>query len=87
MSAPRCATCKHWHKFTEGHDDLQYSAIGKNRLGMCGKIPDVTDIGGQKYAKPPIEAPDVQAATEDLSGCSALRTRADFGCVLWEVRL
>jgi hypothetical protein len=70
----RCKTCAHWQEF------MPRNVLGlanEKRLGVCGRIID------EREARP-TDDEQVLALTEDLSGCSGLRTAATFGCVLWE---
>lgn len=69
-----CETCQHW----EQPSDLVHMAWGDRwaRWGTCNAIPHVDDATN-----------DSRAVASDFEGYSAtLRTRDDFGCVMWMER-
>lgn len=69
-----CGTCKHWGSvrlFPAQHE-------GTGGQKRCGRIVEASDTGESELA-------DELAYTEDGEDYySALMTKADFGCVLWE---
>jgi hypothetical protein len=71
-----CGTCKHWGSirlFPAQHE-------GPGGQKRCGRIVDASDVGESELINEP-------AYTEDGDEYySALLTKADFGCVLWEAK-
>lgn len=66
----KCETCKHW-----GEPD-KYE---QNEFRKCEGIVDGADYRNV--------LDDTPAYTEDGSGyLSSIKTKADFGCVLWEAK-
>jgi hypothetical protein len=85
----RCETCKHWRAFEEPKDirGQEYDVEIVNRLGLCeriGMLNHQTELDANGYRNCLQPKTDVLAAVEDLSDHCFLRTRAEFGCVLWE---
>lgn len=71
-----CKNCKHWRSFM-GDDPTSFGGADLLKLGFCAAITDGLDV----------EPNEGQLAlTEDPSGCSGLRTAAEFGCVLFEAK-
>lgn len=79
----RCGTCKFWG--SDPHDDEIREADPDlwARVRPCAGVPQAPDHGSGPYAHE--LAPNARAEVIDGSGYYAsLRTREDFGCVLWE---
>jgi hypothetical protein len=89
-----CKDCKHWSPFNPNEtadagvreEGYHLDARAANRLGLCGKIDDHTRYGFWKNKTTYVVDDVLLAVTEDLSGCSGLRTAAEFGCVLFEAK-
>ena len=72
-----CGTCKHWGSVcsTRFRGDLK---CGDQK--RCGRIADASDVGESELI-------NETAYTEDGEDYySALLTKPDFGCVLWEAK-
>lgn len=89
----RCGTCKHW-KFTEPDWEFETMSFGNcKRIIHRNSITDERNLGVERtyeddcpWEKAAEEAlKKSQAFVVDASGYhAALRTCADFGCVLYE---
>jgi hypothetical protein len=84
----RCATCSHWRPFDpNGTEKYTDGTVKASRLGLCGKVTGVRSFERwDEDGDPPCTYVETTAAVEDLSDCCALRTAAEFGCVLWEAK-
>ena len=82
-----CGSCKHWD--TKDHD-----ALKEMDVGVCGRVPHMErnpwPEDGLAYIDDPGEPPrygDEPAHVVDGSDYfAALRTKENFGCVLWEAK-
>lgn len=74
----RCESCKHWGSVDRGayRDEL----LGYGDQKRCGRIVDASDIGDDELSNEPAYTKD----GEDYY--SAIFTRPNFGCVLWEAK-
>ena len=82
----RCARCRHWTPF-DPEQRVNTFAVERNRLGLCGRVVNQSNLVDWDNYEPGEHAEVVaktEACTTDLSGCSALRTAATFGCTLFE---
>lgn len=73
-----CGTCRHWGSINSTR--FREDKNSETTLKRCGRIVDASDVGESELA-------DELAYTEDGEEYySALMTKADFGCVLWELK-
>jgi len=87
-----CETCKHWPEVPEKYDGPLHRTCMKivSRESLIDDAFDEYRQSGGDKGKWDLEEsllPETQAYTVDASSYySALKTTADFGCVLWEVK-
>lgn len=85
----RCKDCKHWTPFDPKGRGESWRPAVVNKLGLCGQVKRAEEYEGEHWHEDEAEnhpVVETLALVEDLSGCCALRTAAEFGCVLWELR-
>jgi hypothetical protein len=84
----RCETCRHWQAFDQKERSSEpWHPTAINRLGLCGQVKEASEYEAVDWKDNPADnhpAIETLALVEDMSNNAALRTAANFGCVLWE---
>lgn len=88
-----CGTCKHWGGHNPPVEDAQFKHHPCNRVKHDDNweatpsdlVVQDWDINAVAAAKERMASVKDSAVVQDASGAyAALKTREDFGCVLWE---